>query len=328
MKLFETYAGRVRSLVRRVRRIPAVQVFLETLNEWLEDGASRLAAALAYYTIFSLAPLLIFVIAVAGFFFGEGTAREEILGELSELLGPLGAVYIGTLLDSASKPSSGLIGAGIGFGVLIFGATGAFAQLQEALNLIWNVAPKKGGISYFIRKRLLSFSLLLVIGFLLLVSLILSAAVAAAGKFMSGILPAYLVLANILNFALSFSITALLFAAIYRILPDAKVRWRDVFWGSIVASALFSVGRFLIGLYLGQSAIGSVYGAAGSIVIILVWVYISAQILFFGAEFTQVWSRRYGPGIQPGPHAKLVDAPASHEGGAQENRARKKRVKH
>lgn len=312
MKLIETSTRRLQALIRPVREQPIVQVFLETLNEWLDDGASRLAAALAYYTIFSLAPLLIFVIAVAGFFFGAGTAREEILGELSELLGPLGAVYIGTLLDSASKPTSSLVGAGVGFGVLLFGATSAFAQLQEALNLIWNVAPKKGGISYFIRKRLLSFSLLLVIGFLLLVSLILSAAVAAAGKFISGILPAYIILANILNFALSFTITALLFAAIYRILPDAKVRWKDVFWGAVVASGLFSVGRFLIGLYLGQSAIGSVYGAAGSIVIILVWVYLSAQILFFGAEFTQVWSRRYGPGIQPGPYAKLIGDPDSH----------------
>jgi membrane protein len=300
--------------IKSLKNLTVVQLVSETVTEWLDDGASRLAAALAYYTIFSLAPLLIFVIAIAGFFFGVGTAREEILGQLSELLGPLGAVYIGTLLDSASKPASSLIGAGVGFVVLIFGATSAFAQLQEALNIIWKVAPKKSGISYFIRKRLLSFSLLLVIGFLLLVSLVLSAAMAAAGKFISGILPAYLILANVLNFMLSFTITAMLFAAIYRILPDAKVRWRDVFWGAIVASALFSVGRFLIGLYLGQSAIGSIYGAAGSIVIILVWIYLSTQILFFGAEFTQVWSRRYGPGIQPGPYAKVVKR-VDHEKG-------------
>lgn len=292
--------------IRFLRKVPWLSLLKETVTEWLDDGASRLAAALAYYTIFSLAPLLIFVIAIGGFFFGEGAARETILSELSELLGPLGAVYIGTLLDAASKPATSLIGAGIGFVVLAFGATGAFAQLQEALNIIWNVAPKKGGVSYFIRKRLLSFSLLLVIGFLLLVSLILSAALAAAGKFISGIVPAYLILAHTLNLMLSFSITVLLFAAIYRILPDAKIRWKDVMWGAIVASALFSAGRFLIGLYLGHSGISSVYGAAGSIIIILVWIYLSTQILFFGAEFTQVWSRRYGPGIQPGPHARIV----------------------
>jgi membrane protein len=306
MKRFSNSLTKIKSL----RTLTVVQLISETIKEWLDDGASRLAAALAYYTIFSLAPLLIFVIAIAGFVFGAGVAREEILGELSSLLGPLGAVYIGTLLDSASKPTSGLIGAGVGFIVLLFGATSAFAQLQEALNIIWNVTPKKSGISYFIRKRLLSFSLLLVIGFLLLVSLVLSAALAAAGKFISDILPAYLILANALNFMLSFSITALLFAAIYKILPDAIVRWRDVFWGAVVASGLFSVGRFLIGLYLGQSAIGSVYGAAGAIVIILMWIYISTQILFFGAEFTQVWSRRYGPGIQPGPYAKVTERAA------------------
>jgi len=300
------------SVVTRVRfllGVPWVRLLKETFREWLDDGASRLAAALAYYTIFSLAPLLIFIIAIGGFFFGEGTARETILGELSELLGPLGAVYIGTLLDAASKPSTSLIGAGIGFIVLVFGATGAFAQLQEALNIIWNVAPKKGGISYFIRKRLLSFSLLIVIGFLLLVSLMLSTGLAAAGKFIADIVPAYLILAHALNLMLSFAITVLLFAAIYRILPDAKIRWKDVMWGAIVASGLFSAGRFLIGLYLGYSGISSVYGAAGSIIIILVWIYLSTQILFFGAEFTQVWCRHYGPGIQPGPHARLVRTP-------------------
>lgn len=302
MKRLSNFLRRIQSL----RNVTAVQLVTEAVTEWRDDGASRLAAALAYYTMFSLAPLLIFAIAIAGVFFGEGAARQEIISELGDLLGPQGATYVGTLLDSASKPSSSLVAATAGFVVLIFGATSAFAQLQEALNIIWNVTPKKGGFSYFIRKRLLSFSLVLVIGFLLLVSLVLSAAIVAAGKFISSVLPAYLILANILNFILSFAITTLLFAAIYRILPDAKVRWRDVIWGAVVASLLFSVGRYLIGLYLGQSAIGSVYGAAGSFVIILMWIYLSAQILFFGAEFTQAWSRRYGPGIQPGSYAKVV----------------------
>ncbi|MBK7047403.1 MAG: YihY/virulence factor BrkB family protein [bacterium] len=297
--------------IKSLRDLTAVQLVTETVTEWLDDGAGRLSAALAYYTIFSLAPLLIFVIAIAGAFFGEGAARQEIISELGDLLGPQGATYVGTLLDSASKPSSSLIAATLGFVILIYGATSAFAQLQEALNIIWGVKTRRNGIAYFIRKRLLSFSLVLVIGFLLLVSLVLSAAIAAMGRFISGVLPAYLILANILNFMLSFALTTLLFAAIYRILPDAKVRWRDVTWGAVVASLLFSVGRYLIGLYLGKSAIGSVYGAAGSFVIILMWIYLSAQILFFGAEFAQVWSRRYGPGIQPGRHAKALEAEGS-----------------
>jgi membrane protein len=309
MKRLSRSLDRIKSL----RNVTAVQLLTETVSEWLADGASRLAAALAYYTIFSLAPLLIFVIAIAGAFFGEGAARQEILSQLDDLLGPQGATYVGTLLDSASKPSSSLIAASAGFVVLLFGATSAFAQLQEALNIIWDVTPRRGGISYFFRKRLLSFSLVLVIGFLLLVSLVLSAAIAVAGKFISGVLPAYLVLASILNVILSFTITTLLFAAIYRILPDAQVRWRDVIWGAVVASLLFSISRYLIGLYLGHGAVGSIYGAAGSFVIILMWIYLSAQILFFGAEFAQVWSRRYGPGIQPGPHAKVVRTEATME---------------
>jgi membrane protein len=270
----------------------------ETASEWMDDGASRLAAALAYYTIFSLAPLLIIVIAVAGFFFGETQARDEIFQQMQGLMGTSGAQYMKTLLDNSWDPASGLIATSIGFVMLLVGATGAFAQLQDALNLIWKAEPRKGNtIWIYLRQRLLSFSLVLTIGFLMMVSLVLSAALSAASKYLFWMLPDYFPLFNLLNWIVSFLVTTGLFAAIYKILPDAQVRWKNVWLGAAVASLLFSVGRYLIGLYLGQSSFGSVYGAAGSFVVILLWVYYSAQILFFGAEFTWVCARHDGSGI-------------------------------
>jgi membrane protein len=275
-----------------------VKLTVETGKEWLKDGASRLAAALAYYTVFSLAPLLIIVIAVAGFFFGETQARDEIFQQMQSLMGDSGAQYVRTLLDTSWNPSTGLIATVVGFVALLIGATGAFAQLQDALNLIWDAEPRKGnGIWLYLRQRLLSFSLVLTIGFLMVVSLVLSAALSAAGKYLFWMLPSYFPLLNLLNWFLSFLVTAGLFAAIYKILPDAQVRWKNVWLGAVVASFLFSVGRYFIGLYLGQGSFGSVYGAAGSFVVILIWVYYSAQILFFGAEFTWVCARHDGSGI-------------------------------
>jgi membrane protein len=287
-------------LLGTVGRVPGARrfgaLFSAAVSEWMHDGASRLAAAMAYYTVFSLAPLLVIVIAVAGFFFGETQARDEIIGQLRELIGPTGAEYVRTLLDTSWEPASGLIASLIGLVVLLMGATGAFAHLQEALNLMWEAEPpKRSGIWAYLRQRLLSFSLVLTVGFLLLVSLILSAALSAAGKYLSGFVPAYLPLLSLLNWLLSFGVTTALFAAIYKILPDAKVRWKNVWLGAAMAALLFSIGRYLIGLYLGRSALGSAYGAAGSFVIILLWIYYSAQILFFGAEFTQV-SARYDKG--------------------------------
>jgi membrane protein len=267
----------------------------ETFSEWSEDGASRLAASLAYYTIFSLAPLLIIVIAVAGFFFGETEARAGIFSEMESLMGPSGAEYIRSLLDTSWEPSSGILATLIGLGVLLVGATGAFAQLQEALNIIWEAPPRRGkGVWSYLRQRLLSFSLVLTIGFLLLVSLVVSAGLAAVGKYVAWADAPWFPVLELLNLALSYGVTTLLFAAIYKILPDVKVRWKNVWLGAAAAALLFSVGRFLLGLYLGRSSFGSVYGAAGSFVVILFWIYYSAQILFFGAEFTQVTARREG----------------------------------
>lgn len=298
--------------LRFTRLITLWSMLRETFDEWSTDGASRLAAALAYYTIFSLAPLLIIVIAVAGFFFGETEARAGIFHEMESLMGPSGAEYIRGLLDTSWEPSSGLVATLVGLAVLLVGATGAFAQLQEALNIIWEAPPRKGkGVWSYLRQRLLSFSLVLTIGFLLLVSLVVSAGLAAVGKYVAWADAPWFPILNALNLALSFGVTTLLFAAIYKILPDVKVRWKNVWLGAGAAALLFSIGRFLLGLYLGRSSFGSVYGAAGSFVVILFWIYYSAQILFFGAEFTQVTARRDGnmPLRQPPPVSGTVDAP-------------------
>lgn len=289
----ETFAQRSLDIVSLV---PGARRFLKLLKisvaEWINDRASRLAAAVAYYTIFSMAPLLLIAIVIAGFFFGETAARTEIMDQMRELIGESGANMLGTMLDSSWSPASGVTATIIGVAVLLIGATGAFAHLQEALNIMWNATPPtSSGVWAFIRRRLISFSLILTVGFLLMVSLIASAVFSAAGKFLSDILPSYFPVFSILNFTVSFGFTILLFAAIYKILPDAKVRWRDVWLGAILAALLFSIGRSLIGIYLGRSALGSTYGAAGSLVAILLWIYYSTQILFFGAEMTHASSQ-------------------------------------
>jgi membrane protein len=270
----------------------------ETAVEWKKDGGSRLAASLAYYTVFSLAPLLLIVIAVAGFFFGSTQARDEIFAQMESLMGPSGAQYMKTVLDNSWKGSTGILATVVGLVVLLIGATGAFAELQDSLNQIWDAEPRKGNTVWlYLRRRLLSFSLVLTLGFLMMVSLVLSAALSAASKYMFYLVPDYFPLFNFLNWLVSFVVTSGLFAAIYKILPDTKVRWKNVWLGAVVASLLFSIGRYLIGLYLGQSSFASVYGAAGSFVLILLWVYYSAQILFFGAEFTWVCARHDGSGV-------------------------------
>ncbi|HLU69625.1 MAG TPA: YihY/virulence factor BrkB family protein [Fibrobacteria bacterium] len=263
-----------------------------SIKEWISDRASRLAAAVAYYTIFSMAPLLLIAIAIAGFFFGETEARAGIMTQMQDLIGESGAHMLGTMLDSSWSPASGLTATVVGVVVLLIGATGAFAHLQEALNIMWDAKPStRSGLWAFIRRRLISFSLILTVGFLLMVSLVASAVFSAMGKFLSDVLPSYFPVFSLLNASVSFGFTILLFAAIYKILPDAKVRWRDVWLGAILAALLFSVGRILIGIYLGRSALGSTYGAAGSLVAILLWIYYSTQILFFGAEMTHASSQ-------------------------------------
>ncbi|MEH2010508.1 YihY/virulence factor BrkB family protein [Nostoc sp.] len=272
----------------------------ETFKEWSEDKASRLAAALAYYTIFSIAPLLIIVIAIAGVVFGEDAARGQIVGQIQGLVGKDGAQFIQTAIQNANKPQTGAMASIISVVVLLVGATGLFTELQDSLNTIWEVKAKPGrGVNNMIRLRFLSFAMVIGIGFLLLVSLVISTGLAALVKYFGNILPGIDFLWRIVNFVLSFSITTALFGLIFKVLPDVKITWNDVFIGSIITSFLFSIGRFLLGQYLGNGSFGSTYGAAGSLVVLLAWVNYAAQILFFGAEFTQVYARRYGSGIVP-----------------------------
>ncbi|MEH2310804.1 MAG: YihY/virulence factor BrkB family protein [Nostoc sp.] len=272
----------------------------ETFKEWSDDKASRLAAALAYYTIFSIAPLLIIVIAIAGVVFGEEAARGQIVAQIQGLVGKDGAQFIQTAIQNANKPQTGAIASIISVVVLLVGATGLFTELQDSLNTIWEVKPKPGrGVNNMIRLRFLSFAMVIGIGFLLLVSLVISTGLAAAVAYFGNILPGVDFLWRIVNFVLSFSITTALFGLIFKVLPDVKITWNDVFIGSVITSFLFSIGRFLLGQYLGNGSFGSTYGAAGSLVVLLAWVNYAAQILFFGAEFTQVYARRYGSGIVP-----------------------------
>jgi membrane protein len=279
-----------------------------TFTEWSEDNVPLMAAALAYYTLFSLAPLLVIAIAIVGAVFGEEAAQNQIVGQIQGLVGRDGAEAIQAMILNASQPrSGGAIATSISVGILILGASGVFGQLQYALNTIWEVKPKpEQGFWNFLRARFLSFAMVLVIGFLLLVSLILSAILTAISAFFSGYLPAFAVLGRILNFGISFAAITVLFASIYRFLPDVKIGWRNLWLGAGVTALLFNIGKYLIGLYLGSSGVGSTYGAAGSLVVVLLWVFYSAQILLIGAEFTQVYSKFRGTPIQPTRYAVRV----------------------
>ena len=267
----------------------------QTFTEWQEDKAPTLAAALAYYTVFSLAPLLIIVIAIAGLVFGTDAAQGQIVTQLQSLIGKDGAQTIQELILKASEPKSGMIATIVGIATLLWGASNVFTNLKEALNTIWNVSPAPGrGIWGFLQDRVLSFAMILGIGFLLLVSLVLSAVLAAISYWLNGWLQLPVGIWQIVDFALSFGVVTLLFALIYKLLPDVDLAWNDVWIGAAITSMLFTIGKSLIGIYLGGSGIASTYGAAGSFVIILLWINYSAQILFLGAEFTQVWANRYG----------------------------------
>jgi Predicted membrane protein len=280
-----------------------------TYSQWQRDQASLMAAALAYYTVFSLAPLSIIVIAIAGSVFGEQAAKGELVAQIQDVIGRDGAQLIQTAIENASQldPSQGPIPTLINIGVLLFGASVVFTQLQKSLNRIWELEVKPGnGIKHFLRKRLLSFSMVLVIAFLLLVSLVISTILVILGNYLRGLVPGFTYLWQVTNFFVSFGIVTLLFAMIFKILPDAKIAWRDVWMGAALTAVLFNIGKSLLGFYLGHTTFASAYGAAGSLVIILTWVFYSAQILFLGAEFTQVYVRKWGKEIIPADHAILV----------------------
>jgi len=288
----------------------------QTASEWSEDKAPRLGAALAFYSVLSIAPLVVIVLAIAGLVFGAEAARGELVAQIEGMVGRDGARAIEEMIANAQRPSRGILATVLGAVTLLLGASGVFGQLQDALNTIWEVEPKSGrGLWGFIKDRFLSFTMVLGTGFLLLVSLVISAGLHMVGEYMSGLMPAAEWIWQIANFMISFSIITLLFALIFKIVPDAKVAWRDVWVGAALTAALFTAGKFVLGWYLGRGTVGSAYGAAGSLVVLLVWIYYSAQILFFGAEFTQVYAKRRGAQIVPAEDAVPLTEKARAEQG-------------
>ncbi len=285
-------------------------IIKETARDWVDDKASRLAAALAYYSLLSLAPLLAITIAVVGWFFGAEAARGHVAGELATVVGGHAAEGIQSVVASARSPSAGVLSAVIGVVTLFVGASGVFGELQSSLNTIWEVEPKPGrGLLGALKDRFFSFTMVLGVAFLLLISLLVSSVLSALGNLFANALPGGAALWQVLNAAFSFSVVTALFAVIFKVVPDADVRWRDVWLGAAVTAALFTLGKLLLGLYLGKAAVGSSYGAAGSIIALTVWVYYAAQIFLLGAEFTQVQARRRGHEIMPSKNAVRVEQP-------------------
>ena len=283
----------------------------ESVTAWIDDYAPSMGAALAYYTVFSLAPLLLIVIAVAGLVFGQEAVRGEIVAQLGGLLGEEGANGVQALLKSADEPKEGLVSSIVGVVLLLIGATTVFAELQSALDRIWRVPARQGesGLWALLRSRILSFGLVLGLGFMLLVSLVVGAALAAFGSWWGSLFDGWEIVLQIVNLAVSLALSTALFAMIYKSMPRATIAWRDVWIGAVVTAVLFETGKFLIGLYLGKSGIASGFGAAGSIVVLLVWVYYSAQIFLLGAEFTWVYARKHGSHL-----ASPVKGAADHAG--------------
>jgi len=292
------------------------QLLKDTFAEWSEDKVPRLSAALAYYTAFALAPLLLIAISVAGLVFGREAATNQIGQQLSGLLGPSAADSVNTMVEAAgANKGGGIIATIIGIVTLLFAASGVFGELQDSLNTIWEVQPKPNqGLLATIKQRFFSFTMVIGVGFLLLVSLVLSAALGALGGMVAGAEADQSLIWKAVNFVVSFGVTTLLFALIYKILPDATIQWRDVWVGALVTALLFTLGKAAIGWYLGRPGTTSTYGAAGSFVALLLWVYYSAQILFFGAEFTQVYAKAYGSQIEPAENA----VPVTEEARAQQ----------
>jgi Predicted membrane protein len=279
-----------------------------TFTEWTNDNAFELSAALAFYTIFSIAPVLLIAVGVASFFLAPETATTRIVDEMQKLVGAQGANAVRQVIESSRGFGKGLWAVSVGIVTLIMGATAVFGELQSALNRIWDVEakPDRGVIMSLIVDRLRSFLIAVCVGFLLLVSLVISAVISGLQHYMNNWLPGVPWVWQTANVVTAFLVVAALFAMIYKFLPDVVISWKDVWIGAAVTALLFSAGKYLIGIYLGRTATTSAFGAAGSLVVLLFWVYYSALISFLGAEFTQVYARRYGPGIRPKEHAVRV----------------------
>ncbi|MGA3238853.1 MAG: YihY/virulence factor BrkB family protein [Bryobacteraceae bacterium] len=315
----------IREVVQRIQQFVSLRraeigaLLKETVNAWVDDNAPRLGASLAFYTMLSLAPLLVVVVAVAALAFGQKAAQGQLVWEIQDLVGTEGARAIQSLIQSAYKPATGAVPTVLGVLTLAFGASAAVAELRDALNTIWHV-PVAPAFSSFhsvlglVRERFYLFGLILSVGFLLLVSLALNAAITALGILFGSLLPASESVLRVGVFLISFLVVTFLFAAIYKFLPDVPLKWSDVIVGACFTSLLFTIGKQLIGIYLGKASFGSTYGAAGSLVIVLVWVYYSAQLFFFGAEFTKVYTEKFGSRLDdklklhpPKPPGVIVD---------------------
>lgn len=281
------------------------EVTRQTVEDWFEDGAPRHGAAIAYYTLFALAPVLVVVIAIAGLVFGEEAVRGEIVSQISGLVGGEGAQAIQGMLQRARASKGGATATIVGIAGLLFATTGAFLELQAALNRVWRVKVAPGpviDIKGLVMRRLRSLGVVVAIGFLLMVTLTINAAVSAVANWWLSLTPGWPAVIGALNQAVSIGVSALLFSVLFRVLPDVELSWRDVGVGALVTAILFAIGQRLIGLYLGQSSLASPFGAAGTIAILLVWVYYAAQIVLLGAVFTRVYSerRRGRPTLMPG----------------------------
>jgi membrane protein len=272
----------------------AFRLLAEAFRDWRADEAPRLGAALAYYTLFALAPLLVVAIGVSGLAFGREAAQGRIVGEIAGLVGSSGAHAIEDLLQNSRKPEAGVLATLVGLGTLLLGASGAFVELKAALNKVWDVPAPAGGLWTIVRDRLAAFALVLAVGFLLLASLVVSAAISATDTLLKRFVSEPAGLLQAANAVLSLVVITVLFAIIFKFLPDTRIAWGDVWVGAVMTSVLFTAGKFVIGLYLGHSAVTSAYGAAGSLVVLIVWVYYAAQIFYFGAELTQAYARSHG----------------------------------
>ncbi|HYG74877.1 MAG TPA: YihY/virulence factor BrkB family protein [Planctomycetota bacterium] len=293
-----------------------ISLLKQTFSEWSEDGAPRLGAALSYYTVFSLAPLLVLVTAVAAVFFGQEAVSGHLDETLRGMMGQAGAKAVEDMVASAARQDQGIVATIFGIVLLLLGASGVFGELQSALNTIWEVKPKPNqGIWAIIRQRFFSITMVMGTCFLLLVSLVVSTALTAAGNYLAGALPGGEALWTVVNAVISFGIVALMFALIFKYVPDVKSAWSDVWIGAVFTAALFVLGKWAIAMYLGRTSVSSSYGAAGSLAIVLLWVYYVAQIVFFGAEFTQVYANQYGSRVVPAENAQPLTEEKREEAG-------------
>jgi membrane protein len=283
----------------------------ETFSEWNSDNAPRLGAALSYYTIFSLAPVVIVVIAVAGMFLGHDAAQGKIAAQLTGLFGKEAAEFVQTAVINVNKQGNGLVASAVGIVILLAGATGVMIELKGALNIVWKVLPKPGGFKRFFLVRMLSLALVLSLGFLLLVSLVFSALLEGAMHLMGDFMDRWALFGYLINYGVSVGVIALFFALTFKALPDAKIAWKDVWVGATLTSVLFHLGKYGIAVYIGRAGVASTFGAAGSLAALLVWIYYSSQIVLLGAEFTRSYANRFGTHVVPSDDAVVAPHAAS-----------------